>query len=106
VKDFAEKFRLARAAEATPSTDPVTALLLENMKTTSQIADKHSEEICYFAANVSALTVSTISNQQALQNDASSTAATIEREQSGQFNRTFYARPTDHRTDRNRGANS
>jgi hypothetical protein len=66
VKDFAETIRLARAAEATLSTDPVTALLLENMKTTSQIADKHSQEISDLAAKVSTLTASTISNQQAL----------------------------------------
>jgi hypothetical protein len=87
VKNFAETVRLARAAEATLSTDPVTALLLENMKTTSQIADKHSQEISDLAAKVSTLTASTISNQQALQNDSSAIAATTENEQSRQFNR-------------------
>jgi hypothetical protein len=104
VKDFAETIRLSRAAEATLSTDPVTALLLENMKTTSQIADKHSQEISDLAAKVSALTASTMSNQQALQSDSSAIAAMTENEQSRQFNRTFNSRQTDNRTDRNRGA--
>jgi hypothetical protein len=104
VKDFAETVRLARAAEATLSTDPVTALLLENMKTTTQIADKHSQEISDLAAKVSTLTANSISNQQALQNDSSAIAATTENEQPRQFNRSFNSRSADNRTDRNRGA--
>jgi hypothetical protein len=99
-----ETVRLARAAEATLSTDPVTALLLENMKTTTQIADKHSQEISDLAAKVSTLTANSITNQPALQNDSSAIAATTENEQPRQFNRSFNFRSADNRTDRNRGA--
>jgi hypothetical protein len=43
LKDLNETVRLARIAESTLSTDPVTTLLLENMKNTTHIAEKQSQ---------------------------------------------------------------
>jgi hypothetical protein len=104
IKDFPETIRLARAAEATLSTDPVTALLLENMKNTSQMADKHSQEIKELSTKVTELSANAAIGQSAQKSEASSVAATTENSYSGQVNRAFNPRSTDSRNDRGRGA--
>jgi hypothetical protein len=101
IKDLPETIRLARAAEATLSTDPVTALLLENMKNASQIADKQSQEIKELSAKLSAIQTTAAINQIAQRSEASAVAATTENMHSGQMNRAFNPRSTDSRNERN-----
>jgi hypothetical protein len=75
LKDLNETIRLARIAESILSTDPVTALLLENMKNTTQIAEKQSQEIRDLTAKVSALSADTVLHQLAQKSEASAVAA-------------------------------
>jgi hypothetical protein len=104
IKDLPETIRLARAAEATLSTDPVTALLLENMKNASQIADKQSQEIKELSAKLSAIQTTAAINQLAQKSEASAVAAAAENMHSGQMNRAFNPRSTDSRNERNHDA--
>jgi hypothetical protein len=104
IKDLLETIRPARAAEATLSTDLVTALLLENMKNASQIADKQSQEIKELSAKLSTIQTTAAINQIAQKSEASAVAAATENMHSGQMNRAFNPRSTDSRNERNHDA--
>jgi hypothetical protein len=55
VQDLEHTLRAARIAEASTATDPLTALLLETIKTTTQAAEKQAAEIKDLSMKVSAL---------------------------------------------------
>lgn len=76
-KDLNQTVRLARIAETTLSTDPVTALLVENMKVTSQIAEKQSQELKELTSKVSALSATTTLSQLAQKAEATTVAAAM-----------------------------
>ena len=59
IKDLNETVRAARIAEASNASDPLTALLLETLKTTTQSAQKQASDIKELSAKVSSLTVAT-----------------------------------------------
>jgi hypothetical protein len=103
-KDLPETKRLARAAEATLSTDPVMALLLKNMKNASQIADKQSHEIKKLSAKLSAIQTTAAINRIAQKSEASAVAVATENMHSGQMNRAFNPRSTNSRNERNHDA--
>jgi hypothetical protein len=73
VKTLQDTIRAARIAEASASTDPITALLIENMKTTSHIAQQQADDLKELSAKVSALTVT--QGCCAVQTHAQSTAS-------------------------------
>jgi hypothetical protein len=60
VQDLEHTLRAARIAEASTATDPLTALLLETIKTTTQAAEKQAAEIKDLSMKVSALSASGI----------------------------------------------
>jgi hypothetical protein len=60
VQDLEQTLRAARIAEASTATDPLTALLLETIKTTTQAAEKQAADIKDLSMKVSALSASGI----------------------------------------------
>ena len=55
VQDLPSAIKIAKIGEASLSTDPLTSLLMENMKTNSQLAEKQSADIKELTAKVSQL---------------------------------------------------
>jgi hypothetical protein len=104
LKDLNETIRLARIAESTLSTDPVTALLLENMKNTTQIAEKQSQEIRDLTAKVSALSADTVLHQLAQKSEASAVTAATDDTQTRRMDRMYIPRSTDDRSNQSRDA--
>jgi hypothetical protein len=58
VRDLQQTLRAARIAEASTSADPLTSLLLETIKTTTNMAEKQAADIKELSAKVSALATS------------------------------------------------
>jgi hypothetical protein len=57
VRDFPQTLRAARIAEASTAADPLTSLLLETIKTTTNMAEKQAADIKELSAKVSALAI-------------------------------------------------
>jgi hypothetical protein len=58
VRDLQQTLRAARIAEASTSADPLTSLLVETIKTTTNMAEKQAADMKELSAKVSALTIS------------------------------------------------
>jgi hypothetical protein len=65
VQDLEHTLRAARIAEASTATNPLTALLIETIKTTTRAAEKQAAEIKDLSMKVSALSASGIYGQRA-----------------------------------------